>query len=98
MRRAAPQRPRTRCLTSASMLAVLRPSMAACIAVSIIAACGSVAPAREPSPEELVGQVPQSAFVQGDALYVRYAYGARTVVLVAAWPPDEPGIAAPYRV
>jgi len=80
------------------MLAFLRALLGACTAVVLVTACRSVAPSAQPPLDELVGALPQSAYVQGDALYIRYAMRGGEAVLVAAWPPDEPGIASPYKV
>lgn len=64
----------------------------------LAAGCGSVAPVPEVRPDDLVGLLPTSAFVHGDALYIRYTHAGRETVLVAAWPADEPGLPSPYRV
>ena len=42
--------------------------------------------------------MPESAWVQGDALYIRYAHLGQEAVLVAAWPSETPGVTSPYRV
>jgi cardiolipin synthase len=82
-----------------AMLASLRVLLGAFIALLMVAGCSStVTPVSGIQPEELVGLLPASAFVHGDALYVRYAHSGRETVLVAAWPGDEPGESLPYRV
>ena len=80
------------------MSSFLRTLLAVCTAVVLAAACGTVAPSAELVAEDLVGALPQTAYVQGDALYIRYALRGGQAVLVAAWPPDEPGVASPYKV
>lgn len=75
-----------------------RTLLTACAAVAFVAACGTVPSSGIEAADDLVGQLPESAWVQGDALYVRYARHAREALLVAAWPGDEPGVIAPHRV
>jgi cardiolipin synthase len=80
------------------MPASLRTLLGAFTALLMAAGCRTVAPDSGIQPDELVGLLPASAFVNGDALYVRYAHRGRETVLVAAWPADEPDESLPYRV
>ena len=54
------------------MDALLRALPGVLSAVLVAAGCSSIGPSSEPRPEDLAGQLPQSAFVQGDALYILY--------------------------
>ena len=80
------------------MAGLLRNALGAFAAMLLAAGCSSFATAPEARPDDLVGQLPTSAFVHGDALYIRYAHADRETVLVAAWPADETGVSSPYRV
>jgi hypothetical protein len=82
----------------AAMAGLLRNAPGAFAAMLLAAGCSSFATAPEARPDDLVGQLPTSAFVHGDALYIRYAHADRETVLVAAWPADETGVSSPYRV